>query len=54
MVAEFYPAFDAHDKTAALAGFEGCPSLVLAGEQDLLTPYAHSEAIAAALPDAGW
>jgi pimeloyl-ACP methyl ester carboxylesterase len=52
VVAEFYPAFDAHEKTAALAWFEGCPSLVLAGEQDLLTPYAHSEAIAAALPSA--
>ena len=52
VVAEFYPAFEAHEKTAALAAFEGRPSLVLAGEKDLLTPYAHSEAIAAALPSA--
>jgi pimeloyl-ACP methyl ester carboxylesterase len=52
VVAEFYPAFEAHEKTAALAAFEECPSLVLAGEKDLLTPYAHSEAIAAALPSA--
>ncbi|WP_181765686.1 alpha/beta fold hydrolase, partial [Streptomyces albidus (ex Kaewkla and Franco 2022)] len=52
VVAEFYPAFEAHEKTAALAAFEECPSLVLAGEKDLLTPYAHSEAIASALPSA--
>jgi len=52
VVAEFYPAFDAHEKTEALTAFEGRPSLVLAGERDLLTPYAHSEAIAAALPSA--
>jgi pimeloyl-ACP methyl ester carboxylesterase len=52
VVAEFYPAFEAHEKTAALAAFDGRPALVLAGERDLLTPYAHSEAIAAALPSA--
>ncbi|WP_254665986.1 alpha/beta fold hydrolase [Streptomyces sp. WMMB 322] len=52
VVAEFYPAFEAHEKTAALAAFDGCAALVLAGERDLLTPYAHSEAIAAALPSA--
>jgi len=52
VVAEFYPAFEAHEKTAALAAFHGRPALVLAGEEDLLTPYAHSEAIAAALPTA--
>ncbi|WP_449657446.1 alpha/beta fold hydrolase [Streptomyces winkii] len=52
VVAEFYPAFEAHEKTAALAAFDGRPALVLAGDRDLLTPYAHSEAIAAALPSA--
>lgn len=52
VVAEFYPAFEAHEKTAALAEFVGRPALVLAGERDLLTPYEHSEAIAAALPAA--
>ncbi|QPP06972.1 alpha/beta hydrolase [Streptomyces bathyalis] len=52
VVAEFYPAFEAHEKTEALAAFDGCSALVLAGERDLLTPYAHSEAIAAALPSA--
>ncbi|MBR7677373.1 alpha/beta fold hydrolase [Streptomyces daliensis] len=52
VVAEFYPAFEAHEKTAALAAFDGRPALVLAGDRDLLTPHAHSEAIAAALPAA--
>ncbi|MFJ5232943.1 alpha/beta fold hydrolase [Kitasatospora sp. NPDC088391] len=52
VVAEFYPAFSAHDKRAALAGLAGVPTLVLAGTKDLLTPPEYSEAIAAALPDA--
>ncbi|MFJ6214395.1 alpha/beta fold hydrolase [Streptomyces sp. NPDC092296] len=52
VVAEFYPAFDLHDKTAALAALSGIPALVLAGSRDLLTPPGHSEAIAAALPGA--
>ncbi len=52
VVAEFYPAFSAHDKTAALAVLQGIPTLVLAGTKDLLTPPGHSEAIARALPDA--
>ncbi|WP_353944203.1 alpha/beta hydrolase [Streptomyces sp. HUAS MG91] len=52
VVAEFYPAFQEHDKTAALSRFAGLPVLVLAGEQDLVTPSGHSEAIAELLPDA--
>ncbi|MFJ1753226.1 alpha/beta fold hydrolase [Kitasatospora sp. NPDC088134] len=52
VVAEFYPAFSAHDKRAALAGLAGVPTLVLAGTKDLLTPPEYSEAIAAALPGA--
>lgn len=52
VVAEFYPAFGAHEKTAALAALTGVPTLVLAGTKDLLTPPEHSEAIARALPDA--
>ncbi|MHA6760562.1 alpha/beta fold hydrolase [Streptacidiphilus sp. PAMC 29251] len=52
VVAEFFPAFDLHEKKAALAAFRGIPTLVLAGTRDLLTPAAHSEAIAAELPDA--
>ncbi|WP_234332398.1 alpha/beta fold hydrolase [Streptomyces sp. NRRL S-87] len=52
VVAEFYPAFHAHDKTAALDVFDGVPVLVLAGEGDLITPLAHSEVIAGRLPEA--
>ncbi|MCX5204792.1 alpha/beta hydrolase [Streptomyces sp. NBC_00237] len=52
VVAEFYPAFQDHDKTAALRHFADLPVLVLAGVKDLVTPSSHSEAIAALLPDA--
>lgn len=52
VVAEFYPAFSEHDKAAALKHFAELPVLVLAGDQDLVTPAGHSEAIAALLPDA--
>ncbi|MFD8722049.1 alpha/beta fold hydrolase [Streptomyces sp. NPDC059629] len=52
VVAEFYPAFVDHDKTAALAHFQNLPVLVLAGVQDLVTPSEHSEVIADLLPDA--
>ncbi|MFI8949235.1 alpha/beta fold hydrolase [Streptomyces sp. NPDC053750] len=52
VVAEYYPAFNDHDKTAALAHFAGLPVLVLAGVQDLVTPSEHSEAIADLLPGA--
>ncbi|MGP2435750.1 alpha/beta fold hydrolase [Streptomyces sp. JW3] len=52
VVAEYYPAFDDHDKTAALAHFREIPVLVLAGVRDLVTPSEHSEAIAGELPDA--
>ncbi|WP_031012143.1 alpha/beta fold hydrolase, partial [Streptomyces sp. NRRL F-5727] len=50
VVAEFYPAFGAHDELAALAAFRGLPALALAGDQDLVTPASHTEAIAAELP----
>ncbi|MEV6315887.1 alpha/beta hydrolase [Streptomyces sp. NPDC051776] len=52
VVAEFYPAFQEHDKSEALAAFRELPVLVLAGAGDLVTPSSHSEAIAALLPDA--
>ncbi|MGW7419919.1 alpha/beta fold hydrolase [Streptomyces sp. NPDC054813] len=52
VVAEFYPAFTDHDKTAALAYFQDLPVLVLAGVRDLVTPSEHSEVIADLLPDA--
>jgi pimeloyl-ACP methyl ester carboxylesterase len=50
VVAAFYPAFADHEKTAALAAFGDLPALVLAGDRDQLTPFPHSESIAAALP----
>ncbi|MER7533518.1 alpha/beta hydrolase [Streptomyces sp. NPDC097704] len=52
VVAAFYPAFAEHDKAAALAGFGELPVLALAGDNDLVTPSSHTEAIAALLPDA--
>ncbi|WP_280696379.1 alpha/beta hydrolase [Kitasatospora sp. GP82] len=52
VVAEFYPAFGAHEKTEALVALRGIPTLVLAGTKDLLTPPEHSEAIARELPEA--
>ncbi|GAB2861753.1 alpha/beta hydrolase [Streptomyces deserti] len=52
VVAEYYPAFDNHDKTEALAHFADLPVLVLAGVQDMVTPSEHSEAIADLLPEA--
>ncbi|OWA06595.1 alpha/beta hydrolase [Streptomyces sp. CS227] len=52
VVAEFYPAFTEHDKAEALPLLAEVPVLVLAGDRDLITPSAHSEVIAAALPDA--
>lgn len=52
VVAEYYPAFNDHDKTEALAHFADLPVLVLAGVQDLVTPSEHSEAIADLMPDA--
>ena len=52
VVAEFYPAFDEHDKAGALPAFADVPVLVLAGDRDLVTPSGHSEAIADLLPGA--
>ncbi|MFC5721812.1 alpha/beta fold hydrolase [Streptomyces gamaensis] len=52
VVAEFYPVFDAHEKTTALSAFAHCPVVVVAGGKDLMIPSTHSEAIAAALPHA--
>nr|WP_149185176.1 alpha/beta hydrolase [Streptomyces sp. TRM49041] len=54
VVAEFYPAFTDHDKAEALAVLADAAVqvLALAGEQDMVTPSSHTEAIAALLPDA--
>lgn len=50
IVAAFLPAFENHDKRAALAAFSGAEALVLNGEGDVLTPPDHSVAIVDALP----
>ncbi|MFJ3925707.1 alpha/beta fold hydrolase [Streptomyces sp. NPDC090022] len=52
VVAEFYPAFQTHDKTAALQRFADIPVTVIAGDRDMITPPGHSVAIKAELPAA--
>ncbi|MGN6088966.1 MAG: alpha/beta fold hydrolase [Actinomycetales bacterium] len=53
VVADFFPAFDSHDKVEALAALtRGVEVLVLVGEEDLLTPPLHSELIAQEVPNA--
>ncbi|WP_405943211.1 alpha/beta fold hydrolase [Streptomyces sp. NBC_00207] len=52
VVAEFYPAFQTHDKTAALRLFADIPVTVIAGDKDMITPPGHSVAIKEALPSA--
>jgi pimeloyl-ACP methyl ester carboxylesterase len=50
--AEFFPEFDRHDKEAAVPVFRRCPTLIMAGEDDVVTPADHSRAMAAVLSDA--
>ena len=52
VLSSFTPAFDNYDQTAGLVAFQGCETLVFNGEQDLVTPPEHSEAIVRALPGA--
>ncbi|MBT0767892.1 alpha/beta hydrolase [Kineosporia sp. J2-2] len=52
VISDFLPTLNAHDKRVALAVLEDHPLLVMAGENDLLIPRAHSDEIAAALPGA--
>ncbi|MGP3687960.1 alpha/beta fold hydrolase [Streptomyces sp. IBSNAI002] len=52
VVAEFYPAFQTHDKTAALQRFADIPVTVVAGDKDMITPAGHSLAVKEALPGA--
>jgi pimeloyl-ACP methyl ester carboxylesterase len=51
-LADFYSALMSHDKLAALPVLRDLPVLVVAGENDLVTPPDHARAIAAELPDA--
>jgi pimeloyl-ACP methyl ester carboxylesterase len=50
--AEFFPEFDRHDKEAALPVFQACPTLIVGGDEDRVTPADHSRAMAAVLPEA--
>jgi pimeloyl-ACP methyl ester carboxylesterase len=52
VLTSFLNTLGTHDRFAALAGLRHCAVLVLGGEADQLTPFAHSERIAAELPDA--
>lgn len=51
-IAEFYPALMSHDKVAALKVLDDLPVAIICGADDLITPVEHSEAMAAALPNA--
>lgn len=52
VLAELFPAFDAHDKLRALDVLAPLDALVLCGEDDLVTPPQHSRDLQAALPRA--
>jgi pimeloyl-ACP methyl ester carboxylesterase len=52
VVADFFPAFDDHDKEAALPVLQKVPTLVLVGADDRLTPADHSRQIVLAVPGA--
>ncbi|HSP38347.1 MAG TPA: alpha/beta hydrolase [Frankiaceae bacterium] len=52
VLAAFAPTFLDHDKLAALPTLTGVPTAVLVGDSDMMTPVAHSCAMAEALPDA--
>jgi len=49
-VARYLRALYTHDKVMALGAFNEVPVLVICGDEDLLTPVEHSEAICEALP----
>jgi pimeloyl-ACP methyl ester carboxylesterase len=51
-LAHFTDAFNTHNRYAALAGLRHAHVVVISGDQDLFTPFAHAERIAAELPDA--
>jgi pimeloyl-ACP methyl ester carboxylesterase len=52
VIAEFYDTFTDHDKLAALDVLDRVETLILVGSKDKLTPLAHSELMAEALPSA--
>ena len=52
VIAELFPAFDAHDKLDALQVLNGVETLVMGGEQDLMTPADHSREMVEQVPGA--
>lgn len=52
VVAEFLPAFEAHDGVAGLSALHGVESLVMVGSIDRLTPEGHSREIIRHVPGA--
>jgi pimeloyl-ACP methyl ester carboxylesterase len=52
VVADFFPALNAHDKLGALARLRDLETLIVVGDKDLLTPVEHSRRMADALPNA--
>jgi len=52
VVADFFPALNAHDKLAALGRLRDLETLIVVGDKDLLTPVDHSRRMADVLPHA--
>lgn len=52
VLTDFAHTLGQHDRYRALAGLRHCDVLVMGGDADRLTPYSHTEALAAQLPDA--
>jgi pimeloyl-ACP methyl ester carboxylesterase len=52
VMADFFPAFDDHDKLGALPVFADVATLVMVGDSDLLTPAEHSRQIVETIPGA--
>jgi pimeloyl-ACP methyl ester carboxylesterase len=52
VVADFFPALNAHDKLSALGRLRDLETLIAVGDKDLLTPVEHSRRMADALPNA--
>ncbi len=51
-MAAFLPTFVTHDRTAALSPLKTVPTVIVVGENDVLTPPRHSRIVSDALPDA--
>ncbi len=52
VIADFYPALMSHDKLSALGVLSDVRVVIICGDRDVLTPLAHSKAIAEELPKA--